>query len=395
MESLLTVLAGLSPLQLFALVFSLGHALFFGLAVLSLITTKTFEREPEPPPPARWPRLSVIIAARDEVEHLEMAARTLLAQDYPELELVVVDDRSTDGTGGIADRLAAGDPRVRVIHLREVPPGWLGKVNAHRAGTETASGEWILYTDADVRYAPGTLKRSVALALERDLDHLALLGRSHTRRFWLDVVFRAFDVGFVMITRAAELRREGSASGTGGYSLVRRAALGRTPGFGWIRMEVADDVALARMLEAHGGRHAFFTGFLHLTIPWYPSLKAMARGLEKNFFAAAHYSAARLFLSVGLIWAILPAPWLALALGPSWLASLGVAALLPCGLAAGLLHGRFGHRLLPSACLPAGFFLMFWLQLRAGLLCLRRGGVSWRGTFHPLADLRAGQRVKW
>jgi hypothetical protein len=395
MESLLTVLAGLSSPQLGALVFTIGHALFFGLAALSLLATRTFEREPEPPTPDRWPRLSVVVAARDEAEHLEAAALTLLAQDYPGLELVLVNDRSTDGTGGIVDRLAAADPRVKAVHIEAVPPGWLGKVNAHRAGTETASGEWILYTDADVRYAPGTLKRSVALALERDLDHLALLGRSDTRQFWLDVVFRAFDVGFVMITRAAALRRGGSATGTGGFGLVRRAALDRTPGFEYLRMEVADDVALARMLEAHGGRHAFFTAFGHLTIPWYPSLQAMARGLEKNFFAAAHYSAARLLLSVGLVWAVLPAPWLALGAGPFWLQVLGGAALMPALAASLLLWLKFRHRLLPAACLPVGFFLMFWMQLRAGLLCLWRGGVSWRGTFHPLPDLRAGQRVKW
>ena len=395
MESLLTVLAGLTPLQLFALVFSLGHALFFGLAVLSLLATRPFEREPDPAEPQRWPSLSVVIAARDEAEHLETAARTLLEQDYPDLEIVLVDDRSSDGTAEAVERLAAADGRVAAVHIGDLPDGWLGKVNAHRVGTEAASGEWILYTDADVHYAPGTLRRSVALALERRLDHLVILGCSDTRRFWLDVTYRAFDVGFVMITRASELRKEGSASGTGGYSLMRRTALDRTPGFEWLKMEVADDVALARMLEAHGARHAFYTGFAHLTIPWYPTLGAMAKGLEKNFFAAAHYSAPRLILSVTLIWALLPAPWFALGLGPAWLKILGVAALLPCCLASGLLQYKFGHRLLPAACLPVGFFLMFWMQLRAAVLCLWRGGVSWRGTFYPLKDLKAGQRVKW
>lgn len=395
MEPLLAALAGLAPVQLYALVFSLGHALFFGLAVLSLLATRPFERELEPAEPDAWPRLSVVIAARDEAQHLEAAARTLLDQDYPDLELVLVDDRSADGTAALVDRLAASDARVRGIHIADLPPGWLGKVNAHRAGTAGASGEWVLFTDADVRYAPGTLRRSMALALERNLDHLVLLGRSDTRRFWLDVVFRAFDVGFVMITRAAALRREGTASGTGGYSLVRRSVLDRTPGFEWLRMEAADDVALGRMLEAHGARHEFFTGFRHLTIPWYPSLASMAKGLEKNFFAAAHYNAARLLLSVGLIWAILPAPWLSISLGPGWLSLMGLAALLPCFLASWLLYSKFGHRLLPAAGLPVGFFLMFWLQLRAGLLCLFRGGVSWRGTFYPLGDLKAGQRVKW
>jgi glycosyltransferase involved in cell wall biosynthesis len=395
MEPFLSAIAGLSTLQICALVFSLGHALFFGLAVLSLLTTRTFEREPEPVQPARWPRLSVVIAARDEAGHLEEAVGTLLAQEYPDLEIILVDDRSVDGTGAAADRLAAGDARVTALHIAELPAGWLGKVNAHRLGTAASSGEWILYTDADVRYAPGTLRRSMALALERGLDNLVLLGRSDTRRFWLDVTFRAFDVGFVMITRAAALRRGGTASGTGGYSLVRCEALDRTPGFEWLKMEVADDVALARMLEAHGARHAFFTGFAHLTIPWYPSLKSMGKGLEKNFFAAAHYSSLRLFLSVSLIWALLPAPFIAMGLGPGWLKTLGTVALAPALSASLLLHFKFRHRLLPSLLLPAGFLLMFYLQLRAGVLCLARGGVTWRGTFYGLQDLRRGQRVKW
>src|SRR5262249_8214682 len=102
-----------------------------------------------PPEPVRWPRLTLVIAARDEAAELEAALRSRLAEDYPDLELVVVDDRSTDGTGAIVDRLAAEDPRIVPIHLKTLPEGWLGKLHAMHQGVQRARGEWILFTDAD------------------------------------------------------------------------------------------------------------------------------------------------------------------------------------------------------------------------------------------------------
>jgi cellulose synthase/poly-beta-1,6-N-acetylglucosamine synthase-like glycosyltransferase len=391
MTPLITFLAGLNFLEAYALVFCMGWMLFFSVVLVTLLRTRHFETGPFVEP-ASWPRLSIIVAARNEAGALAGAAATLLEQDYPDLELILIDDRSTDGTGAAIDQLAREDGRIKPVHIAALPDGWLGKVHAHHVGTRAAAGEWILYTDADIHFAPGTLKKGVAMALGEKLDHLVLLADSTARSFRLDVVFRAFEAGFIMVTTLAG---RGKASGTGGFSLMRRSAFDRTPGFEWLRMEAADDVGLGRMLQARGARCAFATGFQHVSVEWYPTLRAMFRGLEKNFFAAAHYSAARLFLSVGLIWGMLLGPAAAFLSGRPVLIGLGAACLILSAADSLLLSRRYGKRLLPSLLLPAGFFLMFLMQLRSGLKCLIRGGMEWRGTFHSLRELRAGQRVRW
>src|SRR3954470_6768743 len=128
-----------------------------------------------PPDPPRWPRLTLVVAARNEAAELEASLESRLREDYPDLELVVVDDRSTDGTGAIVDRVASRDRRVVPVHVEELPDGWLGKLHAMHRGLERATGEWILFTDADVHLVPGTLRKAVAYAEARGLDHVGAL----------------------------------------------------------------------------------------------------------------------------------------------------------------------------------------------------------------------------
>jgi glycosyltransferase involved in cell wall biosynthesis len=130
------------------------------------------------PVPSRWPRLSVIIPACNEAAHLESAVETLVQQDYSDLEIILVNDRSTDATGAIIDRLAKNDPQIRALHIRKLPGGWLGKVHALHCGVAKARGEWLLFTDADVHFAPETLRRALAHVLQLQADHLALIPRT-------------------------------------------------------------------------------------------------------------------------------------------------------------------------------------------------------------------------
>ena len=121
-----------------------------------------------------WPTVSVIMTARDEEAELEQALRSRQDDDYPALELIVVDDRSSDRTGEIADELAAQDSRLKVVHNEYLPEGWLGKVYAMSRGLAVAGGEWVLFSDADVRVKPGTLKRVMGYTARNGLDHLAV-----------------------------------------------------------------------------------------------------------------------------------------------------------------------------------------------------------------------------
>ena len=124
------------------------------------------------PVPAKWPRASLVFTARDEGTTLGAAVPTMLALDYPDLELIAINDRSEDDTGAILDKFAATDPRLKVIHVTELPAGWLGKTHGLQLGGEAATGEWILFTDADIHFQPEALQRAVAYAREIRRAHV-------------------------------------------------------------------------------------------------------------------------------------------------------------------------------------------------------------------------------
>ncbi|HZN54478.1 MAG TPA: glycosyltransferase family 2 protein [Candidatus Polarisedimenticolaceae bacterium] len=350
------------------------------------------------PLPASWPRLSVIVAACDEEETIGPALETLLAQDYPELEIVVVDDRSRDATGRIADAAARRDPRLAAVHVSALPDGWLGKVHALDRGVAAARGDWLLFTDADVHFSSDVLRRAVAYAEAERLDHLTVAPELIAPGFVEEMVNAAFITAFLAGTRAIDVGRSGSKAfvGVGAFNLVRRSTFARTPGFRWLAMEVLDDVGLGLMMKNAGGRAAFAIGLGDVTITWYRSLRAMARGLEKNMFGAfCHYRVRRLLAILAGAAVVLPAPLVALGIEPRpWLPLLGGAALALVAANALVLSIRARRPWLPLALAPLGAAVFVGLVTRSAWRCLRDGGITWRGTLYPLDALRDGQRVK-
>ena len=204
--------------------------------------------------PERWPMLSIVIPACNESAHLESALMTLAQQDYPFFEIIVVNDRSTDATGAIIDRLAARQPRLRAVHIKSLPDGWLGKVHALQRGVEIARGEWLLFTDADVYFAPGTLRQALAFAMAQDADHLTLIPRTLQNGVWLDAAVRAFGLIFLLATGAVSVNQPKSRAfvGIGAFNLVKAATFRRTAGFEWLRLEPGDDVGLGSMIKKPG-----------------------------------------------------------------------------------------------------------------------------------------------
>jgi hypothetical protein len=350
------------------------------------------------PAPSSWPELSVVIPARDEAGTIEPALASLLAQDYPGLEVVLVDDRSTDGTSEIAGRLAASDPRITAVQVRELPAGWLGKVHALQRGFESTRGDFVLFTDADIHFAPGALRRAVAWAEAERLDHVAVLAEVGAPSFWVAVCLAATLRGLLTLVRPWQAMdpRSAKAVGTGAFNLVRRAAFERTPGFEWLRLEVADDIGLGLMMKRSGGRPGLALGRGQVRHEAYATLAAAVRGLEKNGFAqAARFSPWRGSALVVLAVVGALAPFAAfLPVGLPWLPLVGAGALVLFGTAASILARAFGASLaavLPS--LPLGDLVMAYVVARATVLGVRRGGLVWRGTTYPTELLRAGQRV--
>ena len=351
--------------------------------------------------PLRWPKLTVVIPACNEAEHIESAAKTLIAQDYPDLEIILLNDRSTDTTAAIIDRLARDDNRVKAIHIETLPAGWLGKVHALDQGVARAQGEWILCTDADVHFAPGLLRQAVAFALAQRCDHLALIPRTIQSGFWLDVAVRTFSLLFIIGTGGANVnRRDGNAFvGIGAFNLVKTETLRRTPGFAWLRLEPGDDVGLGLMIYQVGGRSRLALARDELTVRWYASLAAMFKGLEKNLYGpTANYHWWLLLIEVVALASFVTAPFLAIGLSLVQknvillISGLGALTMLIAFSIQGKSEGA--RDVLNTLSFPAGLIIIAAMLLHAGRKCDTNGGIDWRGTHYPLVELRQGQRVQ-
>ena len=379
------------------IVFCLAWWVSSFIMVRIALRIRIFEEE-NPPALQQLPKLSIIIAACNEADTLEPAVVTLLEQDYPDLEIVLVDDRSTDGTGEIIDGIAGRDARVKAVHIEKLPDGWIGKVNALNIGTAKSTGEWLLFTDADVHFRQGTLRKALALAEADKSDHLALLPKPTSNSFWFEVVVSSFGAMFLYGTGAVDVGKPGPGAfaGTGAFNLVRRSAFEKTEGFSWLRMEPVDDVGLGLMMSVSGAKSAFAVAVRDISIVWYPSLKLMFRGVEKNFFgSAANYSLARMVLIVAFSWAYAIAPFAAiLHFRELPVFFLGVMTYIFIAAGAFFISRRFKQKFLPLFLTQAGILIISVMLLRSGIICSRKGGIDWRGTRYKTEDLLAGQRLR-
>jgi cellulose synthase/poly-beta-1,6-N-acetylglucosamine synthase-like glycosyltransferase len=347
-----------------------------------------------PRPLARWPRVSVVIPACNEGDTIEQALVSRLEEGYPDAEYIVVDDRSTDGTGAIIDRLAARDPRIIALHIEELPDGWLGKVHALHVGVRRATGDFILFSDADIHHEPGTLARIVAHCEEHAIDHVAVLPSIWSSTIALDVFLNSFIRHFVVGARAWKIGDPRSSVSIGGgvFGLVRRSALDRAGGLAPLALEVCDDIALGQMLKQTGARQALLNARGFVGLHFYRSLPEAVRGMEKNAFALMGYSVLRFSIFASLYTFAELGAFALIAGAHGWpcvVAATAAAVLLGTQLAVSRWLGR---PLLPSLLAPIGIVTMIFGATRSMVMTLVRGGVVWRGTRYPLSVLRRGRR---
>jgi hypothetical protein len=349
------------------------------------------------PPPA----LAVVVAARDEAgtegdaAALERAARSWLALDHPALEVVVVDDRSSDATTAVLERAFGGDPRARVLRGAEPPADWIGKVHAQATGVAATAAPWVLLTDADVRLHPAAARAALAWAERERLDHVALMPRFEARGAALRAFVAAFALLFTVLVRPWEARdpRSPRTLGIGAFGLYRRSALERAGGLAAVRARPDDDLALARALKAAGGRSAVAFAPDLVALAWYPTLGAALAGLEKNAFVGVGFRPAVAVLAAVALLATHVAPFAALGAPEPWARAVALA-IVACVLAAYAAHGRrAGHPAWLGALHPLSTVALVVALLRSTVRVLRRGAVAWRGRTYPLRELRAAQRT--
>jgi glycosyltransferase involved in cell wall biosynthesis len=378
-----------------------GTILFAVVAALWLLLAVIFARgmrrlpklaDAVPLPDAKCPRVSIIFSARDEAEHLPRALASMLALDYPDYEVIAVNDRSRDATPHILADLAQRHARLKVIHVDDLPAGWLGKTHGLWRGYRESRGEWLLFTDGDVRFTPDALRRAMSLVQERGWDHFSPLCWIDMTNFWKKAAVTCFGMLAAIVVQPWKISDPKSKrfAGAGYFNLVRRAAYEASGTHTKLALEVVDDVKLGKIVKQSGFRSGSAAGGYYVTLDWYDGVGGMVRGFEKNGFAGLYFSVTLTGLLVAAALVVHILPFVALFAAEGW-------ARIFAALAAGTavtLHGAAAADAKQSPLLgltyPFCVLILLYALLRSTALTLWQGGIVWRGTFYPLKELRKG-----
>jgi cellulose synthase/poly-beta-1,6-N-acetylglucosamine synthase-like glycosyltransferase len=364
-----------------------------GMPKIADVSRPEWDRSPVLP--TGNPRVSIIVPACNEEETVEEALGRLLALDYDNYEVIVVDDRSTDATGEILDRVATSPQAhgcLKVIHIDALPSGWLGKTHAMWTAAQQATGEWILFTDADVLFKPDSLRRALAYAEAEPADHVVLFPRMIMKRPGEKMMIAFFQTLFVFGHRPWKVAEPDTEDhmGVGAFNLIRRKVYESVGTYKALRLEVLDDMKLGKVVKKAGyAQRNVFGGDL-ISIRWAKGAMGVVRNLTKNFFAIMSFQWLRALLSCAALLFLNLWPFLGVWLAHGW-------ARLPYAVALfsmfSIYFGMSLHSSVPPYYFvlhPISTVLFTYTMIRSMCLTLWRGGVVWRGTKYPLEELRKG-----
>jgi len=397
------------------------------LGMPSIADVSLPEWDRNPVTPGRNPRVSIIVPARNEEETIAVSLRTLLALDYDNYEVIAVDDRSTDRTGEIIEDMAresqvsqgrrdlghpepgsesqnphpvsakraetrVGQPKLKVIHHEELPAGWLGKTHAMWTAANRATGDWLLFTDADVLFKPQSLRRALAYAEAEKADHVVLFPRMIMKRPGEFMMIAFFQTMFVFGHRPWKVADPTTQDhmGVGAFNLIRRKAYDAVGTYEALRMEVLDDMKLGKVVKQGGfAQRNVFGGDL-ISIRWARGAMGVVDNLTKNFFAVLSFQWWRTLVSAcGLAFLNLM-PFLGVWLAHGWARLPYAVALLSMFL---IYLGMSWRSSVPPYYFllhPISTILFVYTLLRSMVHTLRNDGIVWRGTRYPLEELKKG-----
>ena len=362
-----------------------------GMPHVANIARPEWDRSPSSAPS----RVSIIVPARNEEGHIAQTITCLLALDYPNYEVIAINDRSTDGTGARMDEVAARPEalgKLKIIHLTELAPGWMGKTHAMWTASERASGEWLLFTDADVLFKPATLRRAIAYAEAERADHVVLMPRMIMKLPGERMMMAFFQTLFIFGHRPWKVSDPKAPDhlGVGAFNLVRRTTYDAIGTYKALRMEVIDDMKLGKVIKNAGFAPRVVFGDDLISLRWAVGAFGIVNNLTKNFFALMSFQWWRTVASVFAVGALNLGPFVGVWLTHGWVR-------IPYATAVGsILAIYFGMSTL-SAVRPYYFFLhpvatalFMYTLMRSMFHTLWNDGVVWRGTHYPLEELRKG-----
>ncbi len=390
----------------------------FGMPHIADIARPEWDRRPALP--NGEPRVSIIVPARNEEENIRETLTQLLALDYSNYEIIAVNDRSTDRTGQIMDEVAAalkspsgaGAParvsaapelpteadksvrstRLKVMHISELPPGWLGKTHAMWMAGQQATGDWLLFTDADVFFKPDSLRRAVAYAEAERADHVVLFPRMIMKRPSETMMIAFFQALFVFGHRPWKVADPNARDhmGVGAFNLVRRPVYDAVGTYRALRMEVLDDMKLGKVIKNAGFAQRNVFGEDLISLHWAKGAFGIVNNLTKNFFAVLSFQWPRTVVSIVGLGFLNLGPFLGVWLAQGW-------ARVPYAIALISLFGIYYGMSRMSEVRAYYFFLhpvstslFMYILLRSMVHTLWNDGIVWRGTKYPLEELRKG-----
>jgi glycosyltransferase involved in cell wall biosynthesis len=353
------------------------------------------EWDRRPLTPFGEPRISIIVPARNEEHDIRATLESLLALDYSNFEIIAVNDRSTEATGERMEEVAGtveAQGRLRVVHVSELPPGWMGKTHAMWTAAKKATGDWLLFTDADVLFKPDSVRRVLAYAEAEKADHVVLFPRMIMKRAGERMMISFFQALFVFGHRPWKVADPDADDhmGVGAFNMVRRSVYEAVGTYQALRMEVLDDMKLGKVVKKAGYAQRNVFGEDLISLHWGNGAFGIVSNLTKNFFAILSFQWPRTVASVFALAFLHLVPFLGVLLAHGW-------ARLPYAIAVLSLFGIYCGMSRRSDVAPYYFFLhpvsttlFMYTLLRSMVHTLANDGIVWRGTKYPLEDLRKG-----
>ena len=347
-------------------------------------------------------QITVIVPARDEEAAIEKTLRSLLASTGVRLQIIAVNDRSTDGTGVRMDDVAAeaaaasGHHTLRVLHVSELPGGWLGKPHAMAIAARQARSPWLLFTDGDVLFHPRALEIALREAEVHDADHLVLpptVILNNAAENAMLATMNMISQSMVRLWKVSDPHAK-DFIGVGGFNLIRRDVYEKLGGFDALRMEVLDDLRLGWMVKRAGYRQFVSVGRGLVRLRWLRGAFDVIHLAEKNGFAAYRYRIGLTLLASLGLFTLAVLPIAAIAAG-GWPLAAGLLAYLAVAITFwGNCKVTPAPPWLAILYAPAVLIVLFAL-LRSMTLALVRQGIDWRGTRYSLKELRRYAGRSW
>lgn len=333
--------------------------------------------------------VTVVIAALNEADTIEPCLQSLQNQTLHSIEVILINDRSTDTTGKIMQKYCDSNSSWKYVEVETLPDGWLGKTHALHQGAAISESKYLLFTDADVLFAEDCIERAVKLADDENIAHLSLGPRFIAQSKLLQAMLLYFGILILRLLKPSKMhKRKNSYVGVGAFNLVKRKDYDELGGHKSLRLCVLDDIMLAKMFSKAGLKQKFVEAKEYLSIAWYSSVRKMIHGLQKNSFAALRYSWLKLLAIYIFNLSVHTIPYFLLFIVEGQAQLLLAAGLTSTHLLFALSAIKLGYSpLLSLLYAPAGL-LLGWTQLRSGIVTTLKGSVSWRDTSYPVSTLK-------